>query len=303
MPKRTLNEKREQMTRFLFENIHTKVTRGKRIIEVVGNDIAFTDRDGVEYFIKTLSKQSDFPYNFETNPRFFDNDGRKLDNLCEVVSSFIQEKNKEGFIPGFVFLRAETNYPKNGDGKITNHGYFLKQELRSNTNPSPTFDNKRIDHLEVIIRLFYKYNDCNINEKLKIKNNDNIYFPELIYFNSKKNISKAGTVEVIWFSHKANPSLYILENCPICENPNGDEYDHRPCKTSRKTKYQYIEYTKKRSEARYSKFIFRKKEKVPIKSRSKSRKKKGVRFQPVKLVSDTKLYLPHNKVLYIARVK
>ncbi len=95
MPGTTLDQRREQMIRFLLENIVA------REIKRVDNDVVFTDKrkfpDKREkrYYIKTLSKPDDLPYDFEIDSARFDNDGRRLHTICKAVASFIQEQNSQ----------------------------------------------------------------------------------------------------------------------------------------------------------------------------------------------------------------
>src|SRR3989338_10132712 len=162
MTDKTLEEKREEMTGFLLENIVGKDIKRE------GNDIIFTDSKGKQYFIKTLSKQADFPYDFETNPHNFDEDRRRLKTLYDSVVSFIEEKNNAGFIPGFVFLEADTDFSQltNRTKRIVNRGDFLKQALRSDRNEKAFYNKKELDPLEVVVRQFYKNNSENSGQKI-----------------------------------------------------------------------------------------------------------------------------------------
>jgi hypothetical protein len=281
---KTLKEKREQMIGFLLENIVAKD------IERQGNDIVVSAFNGNQYFIKTVSKQKDFPCDFEEDPKKFDKDRERLRALFDEVGSFIEEKNTQGLIPGFVFLRAETDYAAMQEkGKVlVNYGHFLKQELASDLNVKPDWDTKRLDPLELVVQQFYKRNSA--SQKQRRLRRGVAYNPELNYFNTKEN-----RLEVVWFGDVEDPQKFIDFSCPVCDLQ--DDVDHSACKR----KLAYREYVAERDEARYSKSIWTSKIRRSKESRCRSDAQKGIRLKQARL-DDVKLHLP-SKELYIAVVK
>ena len=274
------------MIKFLLENTVSRSIRREN------KDIILTDNKGRNYFIKTLSKQEDFPYDFKKNLNNFDNDRARLNAIMQELRFFIYRKYQEGFIPGFVLLRADTDYDqlKKRTKPIVNEGHFLKQALYRNIKPD--YDNKIMDPLEIVLQQFYRHNGRNAHKRISGKKREKIYFPELVYFNSNHN-----NVEVVWFANTIDPSEFKDPNCPVCSNPNGEKYDHRPC---RETK-DYTNYVLQRNQARYSKLILSSRQRRSLESRCNTRSEKGLVWVPSGL-DNSKLELPKGET-YIAVVK
>ncbi|TKJ16946.1 hypothetical protein CEE44_00210 [Candidatus Woesearchaeota archaeon B3_Woes] len=281
MPHRTLHDKREEMIQFLLENIVG------REIERIGNDIEFKGSADRKFFIKTLSKQAEFPYRFDDDPKHFDNDRRRLQAISNSISFFVQGKNTLGYIPGFVLLQADTDFSqlKDRTQPLVNEGYFLKQKIDSEAH----YDERILDPIEVALYQFYHHNTRNSGKKRGIRGLT--YFPELIYFNPKK-----GIVEVVSFAHVTDPCEFKDDNCPVCEKPNRSMHDHQPCKAGG----AYVNYAKKRGVARYEKNILISRTRRIIDSTCQIEAEKGVRFMPAEL-SISKLTLPSEQ--YLAVVK
>jgi len=243
--KPTLEEKREQMISFLLENIVAKT------IERQDDDIIFTDKKGIRYFIKTLSRQSDFQYDFQEDPKGFDKDRFMLRAIRDGIASFIESKGYH--VPGFIFLKADTDYSqlKERTESPVNRGHFLKQKLPDKDSPKPYFDERKLDPLEIVIQQFYK-NACSKIGKTRV-NGYGLYHPELYYFNPKQQI-----VDVVWFNDIGDPNKFKKEGCPICKKPNEPKYDHAPCREDQ----DYWKYAKAREAARYEKRMWAVKKKA-----------------------------------------
>ena len=282
MPHKELDEKREEMVNFLLENIVA------REIERQDNNIVFNDKAGRQFFIRTLSRQEDFSYEFEEDPRQFDNNRRELQAIYNQISFFIQEKNKEGLIPGFVLLQAETDFSQltNRTEQLVNRGHFLKQKISPG---KPDYDEKVLDPIELALQQYYRHNSRNSSKRRGISGLT--YFPELIYFNPKK-----GIIEVVSFANVANPSEFKVDTCPICEKPNRARNDHQFCKAGR----AYLAYALRRDRARYEKHILISRKRRNIDSGCETQAEKGAIFKPARL-DHTKLTLPSEQ--YLAVVK
>lgn len=258
---KTLEEKREEMIGFLLENIVAKS------IERKNNDIIFTDGKGIKYFIKTISRQSDFQYDFVEDPKSFDNDRLRLKRINGKVALFLELKS--GYVPGFVFLQADTDYSQLDERtqNIVNNGSFLKQKLPTKSEPKPHFDRRVLDPLEIVIQQFYRTSDSR-RGKTKMREN-RTYSPELYYFNPKEQ-----RIDVVWFSDVKDTNHFKRVNCPMCNKPNG--YDHTACREDQ----DYWRYAKARDEARYEKGIWVVKRRREIASRSQTEAEHGIVFEP-----------------------
>ena len=279
---KTLHDKREQMVNFLLENIVA------REIERQNNDIVFSDSVGRNFFIRTLSRQLDFSYDSREDPRQFDNDRRILQAIYDEISFYIQRKNTEEYIPGFVLLQAETDFSqlKDRTEQLVNRGHFLKQKISPG---KPDFDTRELDPIELALQQYYRHNSRNSSKRRGISGLT--YFPELIYFNPKK-----GIIEVVSFANVSDPSRFKVDRCPSCQNPNGEEYDHQACKGTK----TYLRHALQRQEARYTKHILISRQRKPRSSTSKKEAERGLKFMPAELDS-TKLTLPSEQ--YLAVVK
>ena len=282
MSHKTLDEKREEMIGFLLENIVA------REIERQNNDIVFSDGVGRQFFIRTLSRQEDFPYNFEKDPTQFDNNRRILQAIYNEISFYIQRKNTEDYIPGFVLLQADTDFSqlKDRTEQLVNRGHFLKQKLGPGKQ---YFDTRELDPIELALQQYYRHNSRNSGKRRGI--GWMVYRPELIYFNPKK-----GIVEVVSFANVIDPSKFKDDNCPVCEKPNRPRYDHQPCKTEG----AYLNYALRRDRARYEKRILISRKRRTIDSKCQKEAEKGLRFIPAELDS-ARLTLPSGQ--YLAVVK
>ena len=262
MPRRPLKEKREEMIDFLLENTACKILNGRRMIKRVGNDVVFTDKNGVEYYVKTLSRQADFPYEFTRKPGDRDEDRRRLLTAHRAVADFIDKRNETGLIPGFVLLRAETDYDEVGArvrfrragisnyrqldqvDYFANFGHFLKQKLPCRDELVPHNHTKVLDPLEFVLKEFYRNNNVN-EERERNSREGNVYHPGLLYFNPK-----TGELEEVIFSDVDDPRRFIGLDCPACGE--GDNVSHKGCKRTR----VYREHAQKRSRARYEKKVW-----------------------------------------------
>lgn len=292
MPHRTLDDKREQMINFLLENIVAKNVRRH------GSDITFTDGRNRDYSISALSRQADFPFDFEEDPRIFDNDRKRLDTICEEIASVIQEKNDEGLIPGFVLLQADTDYSQLIEERtefLVNHGHFLKQELPSHARPHTRWDIRTLDSFELALLQFYRHTEESLGKrsvkKIGVYNPRRVYHPELVYFNTKR-----GTIEAVWFADTSDPLKFKLDNCPVCKNPNEERYTHESCREEP----AYTKYVMRRNEARYTNRIMVSRTRRSKDSRAGTQAEIGVRFKPT-TIDNTKLDVPEG--LYIAVVR
>jgi hypothetical protein len=289
----TLDEKREQMIGFLLENIICRAVLGKRQIKKDGIDVVFTDKEGQEYSIRTLSRQLEFPYSFENDPKRFDEDRRRLKAILDHVASFTREKNRQGYVPGFVFLAADTDFSqlKERTTRIVNSGHFLKQVLPSDVDAKPSLDTRMLDPLELAVEQFYRNNE--VCQKQRTSYAGSEYYPGLIYFNAKKN-----GIDVVWFMDVADATEFRYAACPICKLTNGPQNDHSGCK---RTKEYIDEFAKPRDIARYVKAIRIMKHRTEIESRCQSPAEKGVRFQAALL--DAQQQYIAGETLYIALIK
>jgi len=287
MTVRKLKEKREQMIEFLLGNIIA------RSAERRGNDIVSRGYDGKDYLIKIFSRQADFKYDFKENPKTFDDDRRRLHAMKRGLASLVQDINSKGFIPGFVFLRAETDYPdpKEG-GKAVNHGYFLKQRGPRRGEKAPNKDVKRLDQLELVVQQFYRHNSANVDRRIISEKNRLTYYPELIYFNTKED-----QLEVVWFADTSDPEKFKKNYCPICDESNYKTYDHTTCRVDDR----YRRYVASRNDARYTKRIMISMERGHRISARQTEAEKGVSFTHAEL-DTAKLKLP-SRGLYIAMVR
>jgi len=269
---RSMEEKRNMMHDFLLENI----VAGNKTIE--GNELHATGKKGNKYSINMLTRQSDFPVEFIPDPANFDNDREMLKQVFLQIVNYISEKNSRGIVPGFIFLRAETDYWQLTErvNRIANHGHFLKQKLSDNRNPKPHYDVKTLDPLELSVLQIYKKV---VSSGKKFMQNGREYYPELIYFNTK-NPNKP--VEVIRFSDTKNPSKFKLSECVSCHKPNTPKYDHSGCKDNP----HYLNYMLDRKEARYDKHIMIIKKRKHIHPGKENSLRNGVRFDSRELDFD-----------------
>ncbi|RMF06807.1 hypothetical protein D6764_01405 [Candidatus Woesearchaeota archaeon] len=286
-----LAQDREAMIEFMRE--HTAGDNLDVLVEKLDSGmkrhiLQFRDENGVLYNILLLSRQGEFAPEFDYRRENFDEDRRKMLAVWNMVSDFIAQKNEEGKVPGFVFLRSDTRYEdlRNGiktpleerEKRIINEGgHFLKQALPNEWNPNPYFDERELDPLEVVVKQFNYKNEGLPGRKptyqrRKIYTDSTarglgkkVYTPENYYFNPK-----TGQLDVIWFMDLGNPYQFRMTECPVCSNPNGD-YDHSSCKEQP----AYSRYRFERDRARYSKLILRPKDRQPG---------EDIFFDPVKLV-------------------
>ena len=295
MSNKTFAERREDMVNFLLENIVG------RDIKREGKDIAYGGFDGQDYYIRTISRPADFPFDFVKDPSNFDEDRRKLNVIRDEVISFIVEKNDQGIIPGFVFLAADVDYKQMKDRtkRVINRGHFLKQVLRSDEHPKPYFSETQLQPLELVLQQFYRLNSKNeFNSEgngkrmlARVKDRTYSFYPELIHFNPKE-----GIIEVNYFANFINPLEFRIDECPSCNLPNGEEYDHEKCKG----KGRYIEWRKGRNQARYHKLYLHALQRMSLTS-NKKQAERGVRFTAANLGG----YMPHlpNQEMRIAIIK
>jgi len=280
----SLDEKRESMIEFLAGNI-----KGKNINRE-GNDVSYEAKNGTRFFIKTLSRQMEFPFDFVEEPNNFDEDRRRLRTLCSAVAEFIRGKNQQGYVPGFVFLAADTDYSqlRNRTTSIVNHGHFTKQELPSHDSPKPHTDQKYLDPLELVVQQFYRFNNLNGNKKRHAMRD--VYVPEQTRFNPK-----TGIIEVVYFSDVKPSELGKMECCPACRKQNGEGISHMQCKETP----DYIRYRAARYQERYQRDIMIALRRVPIDGKHQQ-VEKGISFVPAEVYS-AKLQVPYP--LKIAVVK
>ncbi len=238
-----LSEKRKRMQDFLLENI----VAGKKWLDEDKHEIYAEDRKENLYSLLLLSKQEDFPFGFTPDASRFDNDGEMLKQLFAQVIDYVIEKNGQGITPGFMFLRAETDYWQLIErvARLANHGSFLKQKLSDGVIKKPHSDHKVLDPLEVCVAQLHRKT---ANGKGLFPRNHTYYYHGPNYFNTKE---RERPVEVSGFSDLKNPRAYKLDKCPACSLPNGEKYDHEACKEEP----AYISYLKNREIARYEKNI------------------------------------------------
>jgi hypothetical protein len=287
MPK-TLEEKREQMLGFLLENIVCKTKAKKRQIERRGREIVFTDNRGVEYSVTTISRASDFPYDFDKNPARFDEGRRELVTITDQFGDFIDDKNRQGLVPGFVFLQSDTDFNqlKERTTRIINRGSFLKQVTPSQLGLTGTYDCRFLTPLELSLENFYRNNSVCKDQKTTYAGS--LYYPGLIYFNPKEN-----KLDIVWFMNTSDPSEFRnTAACNSCRLPNGPEYDHQACKRERNYIFDYVI---PRDNARFGKAIRIMKQRRTLDSRCETQAEKGVRFMPADLI-ETRLYAPSEEV-------
>jgi hypothetical protein len=285
MEQRTLEEKREQMLEFLVNNIIANDVHRE------GNDVVFTGKGAKKFLIKTLSRQSDFKYDFEEDASKFDEDRRRLLVIKDGLVKLITDINQQGYVPGFVLLRAEADYSQiTGERttRLVNHGHFLKQLLPSEDNPKPRYNLKVLDPIELV--MWHLYGSTISNDGKRIISKGDAYTPEVLYFNTKKN-----TIEVACFADIADAKRFRSQYCPVCEHPN-EGYNHSPCKEMP----EYIWYRQARERARYQKKLTVSTERTTLDSRTHVKSRKGVEFAP-SLVMAGKLGLPQGE-LYLATV-
>jgi hypothetical protein len=265
-----LQDKTEQMVSFLLDNIVGEdITRQD-------NDISFvvpSRKKGIQpirYLIKTLSRQSDFPFEFEEDKTGIDEDRRRLKTIKDTALKQVKDLNAQGITPGFVFLRAETDYSQvraRSELKrlginlhelqqsvvrehlreyykcFANYGHFLKQRLPSRENLLPHNDLKKIDPIELIFSHLYRFNDVNSQrQRTGHTRTDRTYYPGLLCFNTKEQ-----RLEEAIFHDVDDARRYSGFACPIC-----DTEDHTQCKKT----MAYRDAVLARNKARYEKHIW-----------------------------------------------
>jgi hypothetical protein len=287
MPHKSLEEKRAEMMQFLLENIVA------RSIQIEGQDVLFRGYNNVDFLIRAIANKSDFPYEFEKDPSRFDTDRDGLNAICRAAASFITETNENGLVPGFVLLRAEVDYPNlDARGTKRNWGTFLKQKLPSDKCPHPSYDQKVITPLELVLSLFYKNNLRALTQN-PLTRGDSVYYPELNYFNPKN-----GLLEVIRFADIEDPLKFRRNKCVVCRNPNERQFDHKSCKHDRR----YIDEIKQRGDARYGKKTWISRQRA-ARTQKHTAKVEGVRFKPFVLFNLEVLGIPKEKEYNIAVVE
>lgn len=295
MSKSQLQIRREQMTQFLLESII-----GEHFTQD-GNSILFSElgkrrgeEEKLKYWIETISKPAEFPYEFQKDPKQFDNERRRLNALRLAIAQFILEKNQEGYVPGFVLLRADI-LP---DIRLmVRQNGFLKQKRPSKKGPEPRRGEVNIDPLEYVLSEYHRFNS--LNDGYRFDGDRGFYVPGGIYFNPTK-----GVIQDVQFRDSTNHCRYDLEECPVCEKPNGEDYDHEPCKKG-ENKLVYLNYVIERKKARFERRIRIRVEREKIERINLFEVKGGMKFDPVTL--DTRqLGLPddyHDKDLNFALIR
>ena len=248
MAERPLSEKREEMIEFLVDNIQGDTARH-------GNDIVIAPKGNTPaVYVKTLSRQSDLPIEFEADDRRFDT-GRDLlwTATNDTIADFVREKNKEGFLPAFVLLRSEVTHERlieDADSDRLNYGHFLKQATFNplKAKEKPKFNTAHLDPLEVMLTQWHRARKG--ERSIKRQSRGNTYYQELTYYDSKKK-----RLLVVYFSDIVDPAQYKSSACPVCLKPNedrntGEVYDHESCK---KTWSYKLDYAKDRDIARFYK--------------------------------------------------
>lgn len=254
----SLEDKREMMFKFLLENIVVKTSNKKRLIEKKGSEIYFTSYKGEERVIKCFSKPEEVGFTFTSSRHKFDEDRRMLNEIHKYFLELINNYNKKGVIPGFIFLRAETDYTQFSDrtNHLVNYGNFIKQFLPNEYLRKPLFDVKNLHPLFLAFGKAYMNSDKLKDKKrlavfrgstLSYDNKSYVFYrPKGIVYNIKEN-----RLEEIWTLKVGNLDITKLKNCPVCDHSNEEDYSHDSCKDSTK----YLDYVKLREHLRYTLYI------------------------------------------------
>jgi hypothetical protein len=268
----TIAEKKEQMIKFLLESIvGENITRDQE-------DILFTVPSrrkcvsSVNYLIKLITKQSDFPYEFTKSSGKRDEDRRRLKKIKTSLLDLTRDMNRAGFIPGFVLLRAETDYSqvrartelkrlginlnelrqnivkdhlKEYYKCFANYGHFLKQKLPSSVDILPHNDLKVIDPLELMLSFLYRFNSVNSERtRERYQMQGQIYHPGLLYFNTKED-----RLEEVIFHDVDDATRFRNLECPSCHQKDAD---HTDCKKEKVYRNEVLA----RNRARYEKHMW-----------------------------------------------
>ncbi len=204
------------------------------------------------YWIRAFSRIGEVKPDFHKDPTNFDEDRRYLQTLYDEMLEVITQTNQKGLIPGFVFLKSVPDRKNLGTGKRVNDSSFGKQYVQGTSRPWN--DMRQLSPLEVVIQQFNGHHSKTSNQsdgkmvqkrwkgKIRIDDHDvhYSYFPELAYYNPKKN-----QLEINYYAKIADTLPFKRDTCPVCVLDNSS--DHQACKRSR----EYVSWVKERTFARY----------------------------------------------------
>lgn len=274
---RPLSEKREEMIDFILRNARKETVSGIETVstERLGNDVLVHMPAGKKnIYVKTISRQQDSPYEFEQNPKNFDNEREKLRAINLTIADYVKYfkteacKNTLGgeYVPAFVLLGSEVDRKQVTDQRtsnLVNHGYFLKRVTKDN----PHMNLIKMDPLELTLMYWHRLEKGKPPKKTQKRKQ---HMPGLTYFDPEYQ-------EIVFahFADKKNVPDYKRTECPVCYKKNG-EADHTRCRENLTYKR---DYASPRDEALYHKYWERQKTRTDIDREKEKGKVQGLEFR------------------------